>query len=943
MASTLVGRGAECAALRGAIGAAAAGRGELILVAGEAGAGKTTLVDHVLAGAGLRVLRGRATEWTHSAYDAISVAIHPLLPSGAERPPALAPLFPEPGVALGEQQPAALAEAVCALLAQGGDPTALFLDDLQWADEATLALLPPLTDAARGLPVVVVGCYRSDELPRGHSLRTVRARLRRSRQLTETGLGPLADADVTDLLTALLGAAPQPALAALVASRADGLPFAVEELAFALRDAGRLVRIDNAFALAGAGAGPVPDGVREAVLLRSARLSDQERALLEAAAVAGLEFDVDTLLSASGVAVWPDGFTGSGLVTDVAEGKAAFRHALTREAIYADIPWTRRRRIHRELASTLAGADAAPALIAAHLLAAKDYGPASHALVAAAQRYWSVHAYRDAARALRAALDHWPPDADDEDRIAAIDQLARCAERCSEYTEAVSLLRELAEEQHRTGDVLGLAGTHRRLALVHELRGQWESALAERELAAANFCAAGLPAEAAIDRLAIATHLRAAASYSAALVTLNAASADAEAGKRPDLQLRVLGLRGNVLCRLGNPAEGIAAVRTALDQALIDSMTDTAAELHQRLADSLEHSGDYRAAAAAYAAAYQYCDAHGADAVGEICRACATAVLFARGDWDRVLAVTEDVLSSAALPHAQAVAHSMAGLVHALRGSAKVARRELAEAVLIGTRIELTPVQLTALWGLAMLEDVAGNHGEAADQARQVLALVSRTQERHYALMPLPWMSTFFAQHKLTTECKRCAAALSEIAEATGTPEAIAALAHARGETLLAEQPEVGAGELGRAAEMFGQLKLPLATAFTSRRAAQAALLIGESRAGRELLHVAFDAADRLAAASLRDSCRAALADLGERPGRGRGQRRFAAGLSGRELDVMLLVAEGMTSKQAGEALFISPRTVEMHVQSSLLKLGSRTRADAVRRLAELEVLPARR
>jgi DNA-binding CsgD family transcriptional regulator len=942
MTGTLVGRGAECAALHSQIEAAAAGKGLVILVAGEAGAGKTALVDHVLDGDGLRVLRGRATEWSYTAYDPIAMAIRPLLPPAGERPAALAQLFPEPGVPQPEQQPAALVAAVCSQLA-GTGPTALFLDDLQWADEATLALLPPLADALRGLPVVVVGCYRSDELPRGHSLRTVRAQLRRTRQLAEIGLGPLADADVTDLLTALLGAAPQPTLAALVASRADGLPFAVEELAFALRDAGRLVRVGDAFALAGAGAGPVPDGVREAVLLRSARLSDQERALLQAAAVAGLEFDVDTVLPASGVAVWPDGFTGSGLVTDVADGRAAFRHSLTREAIYADIPWTKRRRLHRDLATALTGARAAPALIAAHLLAAKDYGPASRALVAAAQSYWTVHAYRDAARALRAALDHWPPDADDEGRIAAIDQLARCSERCSEYTDAVSLLRELAEEQDRTGDVLGLAGTHRRLALVHELRGQWEFALAEREQAAANFCAAGSPAEAAIDRLAIATHLRAAASYSAALATLNAASADAEAGNRPDLQLRVLGLRGNLLCRLGNPAEGIAAVRTALDQALTGSMTDTAAELHQRLADGLEHSGDYRAATAAYAAAYQYCDAHGADAVGEICRACATAVLFASGDWDRVLAVTEDILGSAALPQPQAIAHGMAGLVHALRGAVRAARRELAEAILIATRIELTPVQMLALWGLAILEDAAGNPGEAADRARQVLALISRTQERHYGLIPLPWMSTFFAQHELATECQRCAAALSEIAEATGTPEAIAALAHARGETLLAEQPGAAARELCRAAEMFRQLDLPLATAFTSRRAAKAALLIGETRTGRELLHVAHDAADRLAATNLRDGCRAALAELGERSRRRGGQSRNAAGLSGRELDVMLIVAEGKTSKQAGAALFISPRTVEMHVQSSLLKLGCRTRADAVRRLAELGVLPAGR
>ena len=195
------------------------------------------------------------------------------------------------------------------------------------------------------------------------------------------------------------------------------------------------------------------------------------------------------------------------------------------------------------------------------------------------------------------------------------------------------------------------------------------------------FSAAGIPAEAAIDRLAMAAHLRSAASFSAALATLNAAAADAEAAGRTDLLLRIQGLRGNVLSRQGQPREGIAAVRAALDQALAESLPDTAAELQQRLADALEHSGDYRAAAAAYAAAYQYCDAHGADAVGQLCRACASVVLFARGEWDRTAGVCEDVLASAAAPHARAVSAGLLGLVHAMRGAARLARPHLLDSI----------------------------------------------------------------------------------------------------------------------------------------------------------------------------------------------------------------------------------------------------------------------
>jgi hypothetical protein len=179
----LVGRDAECAVLRRATTAGPV----VVLIAGEAGAGKTTLAEHVLAQSPARVLRGRAAEWAGTAYDALARALRPAVaarqPRTRERPPAreqplagehgiLAQVMPELGTPPPVPDAGALAAAVCSVLGSG--PAVLFLDDLQWADDATLSLLPPLADAASGREIALVGCYRSDELPRGHRLRTVR-------------------------------------------------------------------------------------------------------------------------------------------------------------------------------------------------------------------------------------------------------------------------------------------------------------------------------------------------------------------------------------------------------------------------------------------------------------------------------------------------------------------------------------------------------------------------------------------------------------------------------------------------------------------------------------------------------------------------------------------------------------------------------------------------
>jgi len=152
---------------------------------------------------------------------------------------------------------------------------------------------------------------------------------------------------------------------------------------------------------------------------------------------------------------------------------------------------------------------------------------------------------------------------------------------------------------------------------------------------------------------------------------------------------------------------------------------------------------------------------------------------------------------------------------------------------------------------------------------------------------------------------------------------------------LLADDPRAAARELDRAAELFGGLGLPLPTALAQARAAAAAARLGEHDKASVLLRAAHATADRLGARQLRESCAAAL-------GLGKPRRRRTvapAGLTARELQVMQQVAGGLTSKQIGGKLFISPRTVEMHVENSLLKLRCRTRAQATRRLDELGAL----
>jgi tetratricopeptide (TPR) repeat protein len=342
---------------------------------------------------------------------------------------------------------------------------------------------------------------------------------------------------------------------------------------------------------------PLPDNVRDAVLLQAADLSDDARTAAIAAAVVGQIFDPELVRAVAGLDTWPDELLRRGIITEDPAGRMAFRHALVRDAFCSDIPWTTRIKLHRAWrnGSTQTGPQR-------RWLPSTGRQPdrVREALLSAAEAFCAVHAYRDGARSLRRALELWPVDEDERSRLHWLERLARSVELAGDLEDAATVWREVAGEHQREGDLLRLGEAERRLAAVLELQGRWQEALASRERAAAAFTAAQAPAEAAAERLAAAAHLRSAGSFRAALSLLETAGQQARAAQRVDLQARILGHEGNARARMGQGQQGVELVRAGLAMALENGLAGPAAEIYQRLADALEHAGDYAGASATY-------------------------------------------------------------------------------------------------------------------------------------------------------------------------------------------------------------------------------------------------------------------------------------------------------------------------------------------------------
>jgi len=314
------------------------------------------------------------------------------------------------------------------------------------------------------------------------------------------------------------------------------------------------------------------------------------------------------------------------------------------------------------------------------------------------------------------------------------------------------------------------------------------------------------------------------------------------------------------------------------------------------------------------------------------------------GQWDRAVAICRQVLNEAqAPPVARHAAMVELGMIHALRGEAKSARRLLASALAFGRASELFPMEIHGLLGLARLDDLEGMDASAAQRATELVERCWAKEERHYSVSALRWATTFFARRGEQAQAAACAELLSSMAATGGTSETLAALAHALGEiALLEDDGERAAGHFERSLDALSGLTVPHDRAEIQVRAAVALVASGKRDRGIELLVSAYRAARKLKARPLAARAVEELASLGEKVER-LGRRAVAdlewGGLSRRELEVIRLLELGRTNREIGRELFLSARTIDMHVRNILAKLGCRSRLEAVRKAEDLGLL----
>ncbi|MDV7218360.1 ATP-binding protein, partial [Streptomyces prunicolor] len=420
-AAPLIGRDEELARLAGVLERARAGTAGAVLIAGDAGVGKTRVLDEVAvraAGAGMTVLTGHCVDLGDVGLPYLPFTEILGVLADDERFAAALAAHPAVDRLLGAGSDAArdaggrlrLFEGIAGLLADLSDiaPLLLVLEDLHWADQSSRDLLRFLLSRgilqrpAGGAPthrLAVFASYRADDLHRRHPLRPLLAELVRLPAVERLELRPMGDAEVARLVRALrTGPVPDGTVRRIV-ERAEGNAFYAEEL----------------LAASDMEAGGVPSGLADVLLIRFEQLSDTAQQVLRTAAVAGRRVEYDLLRDAVRL---PEDELESALREAVERqllvpghgDTYSFRHALAREAVYADLLPGERSRQHGAFARLLASRGH-PAESAAerahHYRESHDLAEALAASLEAADHAQRVGAPAEELRQLETVLDLW--------------------------------------------------------------------------------------------------------------------------------------------------------------------------------------------------------------------------------------------------------------------------------------------------------------------------------------------------------------------------------------------------------------------------------------------------------------------------------------------------------------------------------------------------------
>ncbi|WP_219632351.1 helix-turn-helix transcriptional regulator [Haloechinothrix aidingensis] len=988
----LIGRRTELRLLVDALERAHNGDACGILLSGEAGMGKSRLVAELGRRAteyGALVLTGRCVDMSEGSlpYLPFSDALAPLaIPESGElrgvlrARPALGRLFPQlvqPTPATADSSPFTvehetmrrpnaeqdigqlqLFDAVVHALTELADErlVVLVVEDLHWADSSTRDLLAFLCARLRSQRLLLLATYRHDDVHRRHPLRPLVAELSRAGRVDRMELSALSADDAHAFIAAISDGQLAGDTAANIVRRAEGNAFFLEELVASGAESEH----------------EVPAGLAEVLLARVERLPAVARQLIRVISVAHGGVAHGALSDVAGIdeleleSALREAVQHGVLVVD--NGYYAFRHALLREAVYADLLPGERTRMHAAYARRLVGMrrSGVAAQLAYHSFESNDLPTALEASLRAAQEADALGAPGSALQHIERALRVWdavPPERrpDDVTELELTRKASRIAGVAGEPDRSISYARAAVDllSEPSAAQVSGEEAAKIHLRLGRALLGMTASldeaaSVIDR---AWDLVADAEPSHTRTWVLAVrARILRGRGKFEESLASAQGALAEARTYDLGGAEADSLITIGRLAEHGGDSTAAREYLRTAQHKAAESHAVGTEMMARYYLGLGYEERGELDEAVAVFddAVARGASIGAGLTTYGVESRVRQLHLRYVRGEWGGIDAAepNRNALSSiTAASLAGPIAHVLAGqgrfedalrLVEEMRPHVRVELLIAIAAAAVGTDVafwqgEYSVAVRRAEEGIAWFDEhVPGLLACVRVAALGIAAAASQAGEHRLRLDRAGEHDAVGAGERLLAHTRSVLdTRAGEVDPAPGTairpvgPEALAWQVRAEAEaTRLRGSSD--AGLWAKAVEAFGYGPV-YDQAVCRWRCAEALLDAHDAEPAAEQLAEAHAVAERIGAVPLRDAVRATAArGRVTLPGRQAPRAAGTGPLTERERAVLELVALGRTNRQVGAELYISEKTVSVHLSRTMAKLGASRRAEAV-------------
>lgn len=923
---------------------ASAGHGRLLLVAGEAGIGKTRLIGSITRHA------------QRSGFDVAHAAAFPsdantsggvLLDLAGDLARASDPAVDSVGRALAlrlrqplstdgdphRQRRLLVQDLTDALVDLRSDRAVLIvLEDLHWADHLSLDVIGRAAARLAEHRTLVVGTYRSDALYPRTAIREWRTTLLSQRLAEEIRLRRLTAHQTATMASTVLGHAAPARLVAGIHDRSDGIPLHIEELLAAVASAD-LDRPGGDDPGQGVLELRVPDTLADAILRRTRILPDSVRDIAAAAAVIGRSFDFDLLTAVA---------RRSGLEVDaslrelqdaylVRAGADAttfdFRHALIRDALYDEIPLPRRRVLHERVAAAAVDRGYREAFISVHFDLAGMMEPAHRSALRAGDEATAVSAHRDALSLYRRALRNLSDGSGVDARAALLVRIGNEAAAVDENAAAADALEQAHDIWIGAGDPLAAATVVPGLVAVRHLLGDGLESRVDR-LRDALAAIPDAPAAAAVrisllGALAAAymldRRLEQAIEYSEQTRMRIGGATDEHA------DIDTTATLGSALVFAGDLDSGWDLLEGAVERATNRRDEVAAARSYRMLGSCASVLVEYGRAERSLTAGIAYAGSVELWNHSSYMRSHLAHVQWATGRWHAAVESAGQALTDGrGGVTTRITAHYVLGYVALGRGDWAAATELLDEALALGTAMgELQRIS-PALWGLAETACLQGEYeravelcergfdasGEVADAAYLFPFLVTGTRAR-LAGGDIGGTIAWIERVEPVLRQRGITGTLPAIDHARGLVDLACGRTHEAGASL--QTAHAGWSERNRFWEG--------SRALLDRASCE--LYAGHRDAARSLATAARTAGVHSDAGTLVEAADELLVRVGA-------TRVLAAWhpLTSREYTVATLVAAGLTNREIATRLVISPKTVSAHVEHILAKLGAARRAE---------------